>query len=281
MNRPAPTSFEGVVQTREGPTFVKTIGRGPTVVVVHGGPGFDHAYLIPPLLPLADRRTLIFYDQPGCGRTPPPDDGLTPPKCFAHLRWLMDHFADGKPVGVIAHSWGALVLAGAASGAGRPADRLPEISEGVLVNPMPVSSAAYESARAKLIAMIPATVRIRATLLALLTGNGSAVMRLLLPYYMFDPAAVPARDFPLDLATYRKLDRQLKGFDYSADLEWLRNVTIFQGAHEFASPDDIADLIAKAASFHVIENAGHFPFWEARDEFQGLLGTAFPPIETS
>jgi len=276
MNRSAQTPFEGVIETEAGATFINTIGRGPLVFVVHGGPGFDHTYLYPPLQSLTDRRTLVFYDQPGCGRTPRPAEGLSLQGCSAHLRSLVDHFADGNSIGVVAHSWGALVLAGALSGA-RQGDRaLPEIGEGLLINPMPVSSEKYESARAVLIDRMPMIARIRAPLTALLSGDGAAVMKQLLPFYVVDPATIPAGALPLTLATFKTLDSQLKGFDFSGDLAPLRNVTIVRGSHEFASQSDIAQLVDQCAALLTMERVGHFPFWEAPDEFQAIVARAFP-----
>jgi len=46
---------------------------GIPLLVLHGGPGFPHDYL-ETLEDLADRRTVVFYDQLGCGRSERPDD---------------------------------------------------------------------------------------------------------------------------------------------------------------------------------------------------------------
>jgi proline iminopeptidase len=43
----------------------------PTVVVLHGGPGFDQGYLRPGLRPLADDAQLVFVDLRGQGRSAP------------------------------------------------------------------------------------------------------------------------------------------------------------------------------------------------------------------
>ena len=45
-------------------------GAGPPVVVLHGGPGAHHDYLLPAFDALATGRQLIFYDQRGGGRSP-------------------------------------------------------------------------------------------------------------------------------------------------------------------------------------------------------------------
>ncbi len=45
-------------------------GEGPEVVVLHGGPGAHHDYLLPGFDLLARGRTLVYYDQRGGGRSP-------------------------------------------------------------------------------------------------------------------------------------------------------------------------------------------------------------------
>jgi proline iminopeptidase len=45
-------------------------GSGPEVVVLHGGPGAHHDYLLPGFDRLARGRTLVYYDQRGGGRSP-------------------------------------------------------------------------------------------------------------------------------------------------------------------------------------------------------------------
>ena len=48
--------------------FVKVIGHGYPMVLMHGGPSLDHTTLLP-LQPLADQFTLIFYDHRCNGRS--------------------------------------------------------------------------------------------------------------------------------------------------------------------------------------------------------------------
>lgn len=81
---------------------------GPTVVVLHGGPGASHDYLRPQFDALAHGRTLLYYDQRGGGRSDAPRD--TP------LGWR-DHVADlaaiagalPAPHALLAFSWGGLL----------------------------------------------------------------------------------------------------------------------------------------------------------------------------
>ena len=48
--------------------YVKTIGHGYPLLLMHGGPSLDHTSLLP-LEPLADQFTLIFYDHRCNGRS--------------------------------------------------------------------------------------------------------------------------------------------------------------------------------------------------------------------
>jgi proline iminopeptidase len=53
---------------RDVSLFVKVVGQGYPLLLMHGGPGLDHTTLLP-LEPLADQFTLIFYDHRCNGRS--------------------------------------------------------------------------------------------------------------------------------------------------------------------------------------------------------------------
>ena len=63
-----------MVAVRGVELFTRRVGSGPPAVVLHGGPGAHHDYLLPGFDALADRRELIYYDQRGGGRSPVPRD---------------------------------------------------------------------------------------------------------------------------------------------------------------------------------------------------------------
>ena len=71
---------EGTVPFRRYRTWYQVVGKLPAtsgrlpLLVLHGGPGFPHDYL-EDLAGLADHgRTVVFYDQIGCGKSDHPDD---------------------------------------------------------------------------------------------------------------------------------------------------------------------------------------------------------------
>ena len=56
------------IAIRDVSLFVKVIGHGYPLVLMHGGPGAD-LYTLMSFRPLADRFTLVFYDHRGNGRS--------------------------------------------------------------------------------------------------------------------------------------------------------------------------------------------------------------------
>jgi proline iminopeptidase len=53
---------EGFVDAHGVLIYYVTFGTGSPLVVVHGGPGADHTYFLPYLLPMARTNRLFFFD---------------------------------------------------------------------------------------------------------------------------------------------------------------------------------------------------------------------------
>jgi proline iminopeptidase len=60
---------DGFVDAHGVLIYYVAFGEGSPLVVVHGGPGADHTYFLPWLLPLARTHRLIFIDERGSGRS--------------------------------------------------------------------------------------------------------------------------------------------------------------------------------------------------------------------
>jgi proline-specific peptidase len=106
---------------------------GTPLLLLHGGPGGGHDYLIP-LEPLARARPIVFFDQLGCGRSDKPEDaslwkieryvreveavrkalGLDRIFLYGHSwgGWLAVEYMMSKPAGVV-----GLILASTSAGA--------------------------------------------------------------------------------------------------------------------------------------------------------------------
>src|SRR3954447_10862418 len=67
---------EGYVEVDGGRVWYRRLGEGDAlpVLLLHGGPGAAHDYMLPLAERLSEHRPAIVYDQLGCGRADRPDD---------------------------------------------------------------------------------------------------------------------------------------------------------------------------------------------------------------
>ena len=75
MATPTDQIREGYLPVPGGRVWYRMVGFGDAIplLTLHGGPGAPHDYL-EPLEGLADERSVIFYDQLGCGKSDQPND---------------------------------------------------------------------------------------------------------------------------------------------------------------------------------------------------------------
>jgi proline iminopeptidase len=58
-----------VYSNKGGKLYYQQFGVGKPIIIVHGGQGLDHQYLMPQMLELAKDHKVIVYDQRGCGNS--------------------------------------------------------------------------------------------------------------------------------------------------------------------------------------------------------------------
>jgi proline iminopeptidase len=107
---PAPRE-EGFTTTTGSPLYWAKYGRAnaPKLLVLHGGPGADHRYLLPQMLHLGEKHDLIFYDQRGGGRSRA--DARIPitwQTLVEDLGAVVEEFRL-DPLSVVGYSWGAML----------------------------------------------------------------------------------------------------------------------------------------------------------------------------
>jgi pimeloyl-ACP methyl ester carboxylesterase len=97
--------------------FVRRFGDPalPPLIVVHGGPTWDHSYLLPIVAELADTAQVVLFDLRGCGRsarTPPigslPASALQPDLLADDVAGLIEHLGVAS-ADVLGFSYGGLV----------------------------------------------------------------------------------------------------------------------------------------------------------------------------
>jgi proline iminopeptidase len=131
--KPAPVT-EGFVSVPGAELYYRSVGSSAPLVVLHGGPDFNHNYFLPELDRLATSARLIYYDQRGRGKSShgvEPED-VTIESEVDDLDRLRRHFGL-ESVSLLGHSWGCVL---ALEYATRHPDRTGLV---VLMNPAPAS----------------------------------------------------------------------------------------------------------------------------------------------
>ena len=111
----------------------------PRLVVLHGGPGAHHDYLLPQMLRLAEAHRVVFYDQRGGGRSRA--DGREPITWRTQVQDLARVIAefDLDPLSLVGYSWGGLLALLYAIEAADGTTDGPPLARLVLIDPAPVT----------------------------------------------------------------------------------------------------------------------------------------------
>jgi proline iminopeptidase len=89
--------------------FISVRGEGEPLIILHGGPGLNHAYFKPHLQRLEKKYKLIYYDQRASGQsTTPSVDSISIKFLVDDLEAIRNEF-EIKKLNILAHSWGAVL----------------------------------------------------------------------------------------------------------------------------------------------------------------------------
>jgi proline iminopeptidase len=261
--------------------FERRIGNGQPVVVLHGGPGAHHDYLLPGFDALAKRRELIYYDQRGGGRSPV--------SRATAVGWK-EHVADLEE---LRRQWeiAQLVLAGYSWGGLLALLYTVEFPERVarlaLVSPAP----AWREARLEFERrfqqrnLAPELQRQRATLRESgLRDQDPAqyaqrLFELSVAPYFFDPTkAHELTPFRVTGRTQQEVWNSLGDYDLRPQLGRLKlPVQVIQGEDDVI-PVETSRAVAQltGAQLELLPRCGHVPYVEAFKDFVRLMDGFLP-----
>lgn len=282
-----PPRADGYTKTTGVPLYWCSYGdvRGGRFLVLHGGPGAHHDYLLPQMLRLGSApdgrpRDLLFYDQRGGGRSRSDDREKE-----GYLGW-QTHVADldrviseldFAPVTIVGYSWGGLLalLYARESVAGRAAGAASRL---ILIDPAPITRRfrmQFEEEFARRQAG-PEVQRLREELATSglrdrdLDAYRHRSFELSVAGYFANPRAA------MDLTPFRVTGRvqqavweSLGDYDLLADRDFKRISTPMLIVHGKQDPIPVASSEACASALHaslvVIDQCGHVPYVEQPD----------------
>jgi proline iminopeptidase len=275
---------EGFAPAAGAELYYREAGEGEPLVVIHGGPDFDHTYLLPDFDALADRFRLVYYDQRGRGRSRGKVDldEIRIETYVADLEALRRHLGL-ESFAVLGHSWGALIAMHYALGHPERTSHL------VLMNPAPAS-------HADLLLLREERLRRHAVhekrLTALMPGYARGDPDAVAAYYRVDFGTTFRRQEDLarlklewsrkDIRSGREIEARLaqgliwsEGYTLLPALGAVRAPTlVIQGDFDFV-PMEAAEHIAQAipgARLAVLPDSGHFSYIDAPDQVRHALG---------
>ena len=287
---------ESRISVEKGSLYVREIGDGPAVIVLHGGPIFDHRYLLPELDGLADRYRLIYYDQRGRGLSA---DGVAPADVslvseIEDLELLRQHFGLDK-LTLLGHSWGTELAL-------EYAIRYPaRVSRLILMNPVPASAGDYALFQAAYVSALGGDMARQKAIIASAAYKNGDTAATIARYRIHFKGAFAHRDaFERMMAAMsagfaaqgaagileaRAIDDRLKAetwnrsdFDVLSKLRSLSMPTVvIAGDHDFIPPAIAEHIVSAAphARLVTLAGCGHFSYMECPGAVHRAVDDAF------
>lgn len=97
--------YMGMNDSDKPKLFMKSIGKGEPVLVLHGGFGAEHSYLIDLVAPLSSKYHFVLFDQRGSLRSPVVDSLLTFQNNIEDIEWIRKEL-NIERLNIIGHSMG-------------------------------------------------------------------------------------------------------------------------------------------------------------------------------
>ncbi len=252
----------------------------PTMIILHGGPGFDHSYLRPWLDPVSDVAQLVYVDQRGCGRS----------QRHTHEYYQLGIMADDivllcqalhieQPI-VLGQSFGGFVALSIAH-------RHPNFASGiVLFDTSPAWTGGYDLDALEQLVGGERGKELREIAYRESTGqaNEAELKRFeqeIMPLYWHQgfkqeylAELYNSTPMNMDIATYM-MGTLSKEYDLRPSLKAIKvPALVLQGRYDWVTPMAGAEEMARTipnAQLHIFEHSGHMVFIEEQDELVFVL----------
>jgi len=259
---------------------IKIIGDGEVIVFLHGGPGSDHSYFLPHVIPLSERYKLVFYDQRGCGKS-----GLSINNKYSmndeiEALELIRKKLDVNKINLFGESWGTMLAL-------LYATSYPErVNKIFLTAAIGVTAEGFSTFAEELEKKLKSEDKIKLYELEEKLNRGESkieeIFDVLDKYYVYSEVSLKRKtNTKVNTKVNDAIGKDIiENYDLTKKLENIREIpiSIAQGSHDILTPNLIKSLLLDYiphADLDVIEECGHWTVVEKPNEINKLANEFF------
>jgi len=260
--------------------YVDVRGQGAPIIFLHGGPGSEHHFFLPHVLPLLDSFQLVFYDQRGCGRSDPSSNNKYSIEDEIDNLESIRKELDLEKINLFGESWGTML---ALSYAITYPERVNKIFLTAAIGIKGDNLHMFES---ELMARLTEDDQKKLEALDKSTHNheidASKLFTILDKYYVYSLDTLDKKgESEINMQVNQKLGEDIElNYDLTDKLDAITHIPILvaQGSHDLITPKLIQSLLINYithAQLEEIENCGHWTVVEKPDIINDLATEFF------
>ncbi|MEN1937877.1 alpha/beta fold hydrolase [Paenibacillus sp. 102] len=251
--------------------YVNLVGEGEPIVCLHGGPGSEHRFFLPHMIPLSKEFKLVFYDQRGCGKSDLSENNQYSMKNeVENLETLRIQFGFEK-MNLFGESWGSMLAL-------LYATTYPErVNKILLTAAIGVTAKGLERFSKELEKRLTEEDKIKLSELEeqLKIGESSIydILHILDPYYVFSQETLKRKEkITFSSEVNKTIGKDMgNNYDVTENLHRISHIPILvaQGSHDILTPSIIKELFLEYIphiQFVEIEECGHWTVVEQSEK---------------
>lgn len=259
---------------------VNTIGDGEPIVFLHGGPGSEHRFFLPHVLPLFQKYKLVLYDQKGCGNSEPNINNQYSMIDEVDTLELLRQELKLDKINLFGESWGSmLALLYATTYPNR-------VNKIFLTAAIGVTSEGFKTFGKELEMRLSKNDKLKISKLedGLKKGESSidGILAILDKYYVYTKKSLKNKaKTSINPTVNQQIGEDiLHNYDITSDLDTLKDIpiTVAQGSDDILTPKLIKKLLVNYiphSKLIEIKNCGHWTVVEKADEINEIAYSFF------
>ncbi|WP_241657782.1 alpha/beta fold hydrolase [Anaerobacillus alkaliphilus] len=268
------------VQVKGRRIFINIVGEGEVIIFLHGGPGSNHKFFLPHVLPLSENFKLVLYDQSGCGKSDHlVNNDYSMEDEVETLEMLRQKLKLDK-LNLFGESWGTILALLYAT------THPDKVNKLFLTAAIGISSNGYKQFPKELLKRMTILDKIKLFIVDKKMKKGKASMKEMLkvidPYYVYSCDNLQKKDqTPINSVVNNRIGTDISNnYDLIPKVHALSNIPIIvaQGSDDIIKPTKIKELLLDYiphARLVEIENSGHWTVVEKSSELNRIATEFF------